>query len=186
MRVALTTPLQAEREFRLNPFSLPARFEAGSTGPAASTSVYLDRHVAILRRKLGGLPLTIKVPIKMYRGVAVSYDVQGGVTPCVEIFLVHRDPALNLSLSRMNDTIDVSADWQAWATLFGLPLLICDETGGFQPAKGYLGQLTVSESLGRRYHAQFAARRPRFLSRRKTGAKGPYSKVSGREIIART
>jgi len=187
MRVGQTTPLQAEHAFRLNPFSLPARFEAVSAEPgAAQASVYLDHTVAIVRRTVAGLPLNMKIPIKMYKGVGIEYDVADDGTPAVEIFLVHRDPAMNLVLFRGNDTTDVSADWQAWARMFGLPLMIRSETGGFRTAKGYFGKLEVSDCLERRYHAQFAERRPRFLTRRKPGAKGPRESFSGREIIART
>lgn len=187
MRVEQTTPHQAEHTFRLNPFSLPAHYEATTAdGVQTNRSVYLDRTMAIVRRKVAGLPLNVKMPIKKYQGVAIQYDVAGDGTPCVEISLQHRDPAMNLTLSRGNDTLDVSADWQAWANLFGLPLLIKSETGEIQPAKGYLGSLIVSATLERRYHAQFAERRPRFLTRRKPGRKGPQSRYNEREIIART
>ena len=186
MRVGQTTPLQAEHVFRLNPFSLPARFEANTAEPAAAdASVYLDCKMAIVRRKIAGLPLNIKIPIKMYKGVAIQYDVTGNGAPSVEIFLVHQDPAMCLTLSRGNDNSDVSADWQAWGKLFGLPLLIRSETGDFETAKDYLGKLAISTSLDRRYHSQFADRRPRFLAKRRPGAKPAQKTVSGREIIAR-
>lgn len=187
MRVVKTTPVQAEPGFRLNPFSLPARFEAGQSGSAAPmASVYLDDQVAIVRRRVAGLPLNIKIPVKMYRGVAIRYDVTRDGPATGDLFLVHRDPALHLPLSRGDDPANLSVDWQSWARLFGLPLLVEDETGRLVPARTYLGKLAVLPQRDRRYHAQFAERRPRFLTRRKTGPKGRRAVVAGREIIART
>ena len=121
----------------------------------------------------------------MFKGVAIRYDVTDHATPSAEITLIHRDPALHLPLSRGGDTADLSADWQAWAKLFGLPLLVQDKAGDLRPAKSYLGKLAVATSLDRRHHAQFAERRPRFLTRRKTGAKSAREMFAGREIIAR-
>lgn len=182
MRVGQTTPVQAEQAFRLNPFSLPARYH-----PAAehTMAVYLDRSFAILRRQVAGCPLTVTVPIKMYRGVAIRYTT-GSDGPAAELFLAHRDPDLSVALSRIGDPEDSVADWQAWARLFGLPLLIEEDSGDLKPARTYVGSLAVGTTLDRRPHAQFADRRPRFLVRRKPGAKGSHKQIAGREIIART
>jgi Family of unknown function (DUF6101) len=186
MRVAGTAPVQAEPSFRLNPFTLPARYEAFPAGTATGTSVYLDRKVAILRRRVAGLPLNIRIPIKMYRGVAIRFTEAHDTPVRTEILLAHRDPALHLVLSCGEDAGELAADWLAWANLFGLPLLVAEDDGSFRSARTYLGRLKVSTPRERRYHAQFAERRPRFLSRRKPGRKGPYEMLEGREIIARS
>lgn len=184
MRVARTTPIQAEPAFRLDPFSLPARLFAEGTDPVAAP-LYLDRDIALLQRRIAGLPQIIRVALKSYRGVAIRLGASLHATAGA-IVLVHRDPALEVVLSSGGDACDLAADWQAWGNVLGLNLLVEDEDGLLAPARSYLGSLAVAPPRARRHHAQFAERRPRFLTRRKVGRPDISERIAAREIIART
>jgi hypothetical protein len=49
---------------------------------------------------------------------------------------------------------------------------------------GRIDKLDIYPAKARRRHSYFAARRPRFLTRRKTGRPGKPEILTGREIIA--
>ncbi|MCT4654695.1 MAG: DUF6101 family protein [Cohaesibacter sp.] len=137
-----------------------------------------------------GLPLIVRVPLSYYKGVGARYLVSkevGNPVICI-LELVHDDPHLTVPLLVSADLEDAAVDWQAWARKYGLDLL-------HKPLQedGYikLNALNGCASLGeivpapRRHHSQFAARRPRFLTRRKIGQTGPMPREAGREMIAR-
>jgi hypothetical protein len=106
-----------------------------------------------------------------------------GVRVCVE--LLHTDPALTLPLVVADEPEQVAADWQAWGRTLNLPLLVVGQDGSVSNAFDRLGSITVCRPRPRRRHSFFAGRRPRFLTRRKTGHRGPREHLAGREIIAR-
>ncbi|MBB5752101.1 DUF6101 family protein [Prosthecomicrobium pneumaticum] len=176
---------------RLDPFALPVRFEAPLPAPrggAVPAQIYLDRAQAVMKRRIGGVPAMLAFPIRAYRGVAVrmTADAEGRVRTVIE--LMHRDPALSLPLvvaDDLGDGEDVAADWQAWGRALGLPLLIVDTDGAVREPVARLGGLDIGAQKPRRLHSHFAARRPRFLKRRKVGRAGPQPVLCGREIIAR-
>ena len=184
------TPLWGDYALRLDPFALPARFEMPVTGHRIEdrAAVYLDRDRAIVRRRLGGLPLTMSVAIRAFKGVAVRTvpnGTDGSVTVSVE--LLHHDPALTLPLLIADDFTDALADWRAWARTFGLPLIFIEADGSICEPAERLGALTVETTLARRRGNALRGRRSRFAKRRKAGqvdAMPVYREA--REIIART
>lgn len=170
------------RTGRLDPQALPARSSAscGAAGPAFT----IESHRVVICRT--ALDATI-VPVTDYRGVAVrmvSTGDDGEVRAFVE--LLHTDPELTLTLAVADDPYDIAADWQAWARTLHLPLLIVGQDGSVAMPLANLGGVIAARPQPRRRHSYFAARRPRFLKRRKTGrtAEAPLRLV-GREIIAR-
>jgi hypothetical protein len=179
------------RDIRLDPMSLPVRFQAPVAGPSrpALASILLDRDRVVMKRPLGGVDATVTCPLKAFRGVAVRMTVDpetDGIRTVVE--LMHRDPAMTLPLvSRedLGDAEDVAADWQAWGKALGLPLLIVEGDGTVREAMSQMGGLVVGEVKARRMVSSLTKRRPRFLKRRKTGLAGDRGQVVGREIIAR-
>lgn len=183
--------LATDGSLRLDPFALPVRFEAplaNTRGTTASASIYLDAGQAIVKRRVGGVPATFAFPMKAYRGVAVrmTADEDGNVRTVIE--LMHRDPAFSVPLvvaADLGDAEDIAADWQAWGRALNLPLLIVDADGMVREPIARLGALEVEAPKPRRRHSYFAARRPRFLKRRKVGRKGAPEILAGREIIAR-
>lgn len=172
---------------RLDPFALPVRYTVPLAGraPGAAT-VHLDRDRTIVRRVLlGGTPLTVTLPLSAYRGVAVRMEPadEGDIRVIVE--LLHRDPALSLPLVIADDPADIAADWQAWGRALRLPLLLMEADGSVTEPVRRMGKVEITLPRPRRRHSYFAARRPRFLVRRKPGRPGPRETVRGDEIIAR-
>ena len=177
-------PAGSGRSFRLDPFTLPVRYAAGSDGGAQD--FVLDHDRALLRRRLSAGPMVmLTVPVRAYAGVAVRIEAVGqGGDLRVVVELMHRDPALSLPLVVAKEPEDVAADWQAWGRALNLPLLVVSEDGTVKAPVERIGALTVAESKPRRRYSFFADRRPRFLARRKPGRSGATERLIGREIIA--
>ena len=174
------------RVFRLDPHTLPVRGSARDGG-AAHTAFILDRERAIVQRQRhAGPTVTQTIPLTSYRGVAVRME-PAGADGHVQIFveLLHTDPALTLPLILGEMPEDVAADWQAWGRALNLPLLVIGQDGSVSAPLGDFGGIVTSRPRPRRRHSFFAGRRPRFLTRRKTGHARPTEQLSFREIIAR-
>ena len=100
--------------------------------------------------------------------------------------LLHRDPALTLPLVVADEPEDIAADWQAWGRALNLPLLVIGQDGSVSAAaRPDRRRRRLRRPKPRRRHSFFAGRRPRFLTRRKTGRGRPTERFEGREIIAR-
>ncbi len=172
--------------FRLDPYTLPVRGSARGGG-TAGTAFILDReHAIVQRQRHTGQPFTLTVPLTSYRGVAVRME-PAGAAGHVRVFveLLHDDPALTLPLIVGDEPEDVAADWQAWGRALNLPLLVVGQDGSVSAPLGDLGGVITGPSKSRRRHSFFAGRRPRFLTRRKTGHSRPTERLTFREIIAR-
>ena len=138
-----------------------------------------------------GLPLIVRVPMSYFEGIGARFVVgkrEGNPLICI-LELVHKDPSLTVPLLASTELEDAAVDWKSWSRRFNLTMLHQPlGSGDYEPA-GVNGEslsgLELSEQQPRRHHAQFAARRPRFLTRRKVGRAGHLPNVSGREIIAR-
>lgn len=174
------------RVFRLDPHILPVRGSAREGG-MAHTAFILDHDRAIVQRQRhAGPPFTQTVPLTSYRGVAVRMEAAGaGGHVRVFVELLHADPALTLPLIVGDEPEDVAADWQAWGRALNLPLLVIGQDGSVSAPLGPVGGIVMSRPRPRRRHSFFAGRRPRFLSRRKTGHAQETERLSFREIIAR-
>ena len=138
-----------------------------------------------------GLPLIVRVPMSYYQGIGARFVVgkrEGNPLICI-LELVHKDPNLSVPVAVSTDLEDIAVDWKSWSKRYDLTMLHQPlGAGSYEPAKANgvaLSGLEVSHQKPRRHHAQFAARRPRFLARRKTGLVAPLADLSGREIIAR-
>lgn len=171
---------------RLDPHALPARSfpQPGAAGPA----FIIDRDRAVVRPAGETGTALFTVPVAAYRGVAVRMESTGDngeVRAFVE--LLHTDPALTLPLALTDEPYDIEDDWRAWGAALRLPLLVVGQDGSVAaPLAGSYPAIAVAPSLPRRRHSYFAARRPRFLTRRKVGhAPSEPARVEGREIIAR-
>ena len=179
----------SSRAFRLDPFALPIRYTAVIGGPYdGRATILLERHCAtITRSRPGGGDAILTLEVAAYEGVAVRI-VPAGETSSIRaiVELMHADPGLSLPLVIADEPEDVAADWQAWGRALNQPLLLIGADGKVVTAAVRIGGLTVAPAKARRRHSYFAARRPRFLSRRKTGRSGVREVLAGREIIART
>jgi len=174
------------RAYRLDPHTLPARglSQAGEVGAA---TFIIERDRAIVSRPVtAGPALALTVPVAAYRGVAVRMEAvgdNGDVRAFVE--LLHTDPSLTLALAITDDPEEIAGDWQAWGRTLNLPLLIVGQDGSVGEPLATIGGVIMAPTKPRRRHSYFAARRPRFLTRRKVGRRQPTEKLTGREIIAR-
>jgi len=176
------------RPWRLDPFSLPARF---TTADAAADEglrvVDLYRERVILRRALSGMRMAVNLPVAAYRGVAIRLDATTETPPFVAVTLEHADAALSLPLFASTDTDDIVAEWQIWGRVLGLPLLIGDADGAMREAFARLGQLRIAApTWRRRRRSAIARRRPSRLLRRPAGRTDIASVIhrGEREIIA--
>ncbi|MBP0617369.1 DUF6101 family protein [Jiella mangrovi] len=145
----------------------------------------VDSRGAVIRRILEGcgLPISIALPSRAFRGIAARAleTAEGEVTVTLELY--HDDPKCTVPLLVANDLFDVAADWRGWSDLFGLPMLMIEADGRVVSLEETVGQLRSAQPASRRA-APHRQRRPRFLARRKPGL-GIRMIVSGEEIIAR-
>ncbi|MET3840915.1 DUF6101 family protein [Bradyrhizobium sp. OAE829] len=162
-------PAGSGRVLRLDPLSLPVRFDAQDTrADGGVRQIELHRERVVLRRAIRGMQMAVNVRVSDFLGVALR-----GLDDAQMLVLVHRDPSLNIPLGVSSDAEEISSAWQMWSDIFALPLLPEDKRR--DPAQR------------RRRHNAIRARRPKFLVRRRAGdLLNPANIHQGeREIIAR-
>ena len=179
---------------RLDPFSLPVRFEAADTAADGRRRVVdLHRERVVLRRSVGGMRMALNMPVAAFRGVAIRLTGQEGAEEgappsSLAVVLEHADPALSLKLYAEPGTDDIVAEWQAWGRVLGLPLLVAEGDGSLREPFQRLGRLRVeAPTWRRRRRTAIARRRPSRLLRRRAGKLPATPEVhrDEREIIAR-
>lgn len=164
------TPAGLSRDERLNPLSLPARFEARDMrADGGVRHIEINRDRVTLRRAVRGMRMAINIRVSDFLGVSLV-TIEGTPT----FVLKHRDPSLWIPLS--SETDDIETAWQAWSDAFALPRL-----------KDHADVTAVIPALRRRRRNAVKARRPSILMRRKPGCDiaGMQVFAGEREIIAR-
>ncbi len=160
-------PAGSSRSLRLDPLSLPVRFDAHD--PRADgyvRQIELHRERVVLRRAVRGMQMAINVRVSDFTGVALR-----GNDEAQALVLVHRDPSLSVPLQVSADGEELTEAWAIWSELFALPQL---DEGAREPAPR------------RRRCNAIRARRPKFLMRRRAGIARELALHQGeREIIAR-
>jgi len=162
-------PAGSSRALRLDPLSLPVRFEAHDTrADGGVRHIELHRERVVLRRALHGMQMAVNLRISDFLGVALR-----GLDEAQLLVLVHRDPSLTIPLCVSSDKEEIATAWQMWSDIFTLPLLPEDKPR--------------APAARRRRHNAIRARRPKFLVRRRGGGLlNPANLHQGeREIIAR-
>jgi hypothetical protein len=162
-------PAGSSRALRLDPLSLPVRFEAHDIrADGGVRHIELHRERVVLRRTLHGMQMAVNLRVSDFLGVALR-----GLDEAQLLVLVHRDPSLTIPLCVSSDKEEIATAWQMWSDIFALPLLPEDKPR--EPA------------ARRRRHNAIRARRPKFLVRRRGGdLLNPANIHQGeREIIAR-
>ncbi len=162
-------PAGSSRVVRLDPLSLPLRFDAHDTrADGGVRQVELHRERVVLRRAVRGMRMAVNVRVSDFLGIALRQldDAQ-------MLVLLHRDPSLTIPLCKSSDRDDIAAAWLIWSDIFALPQL--EDCEAHQPAPR------------RRRRNAIRWRRPRFLMRRRIGDPlDPANIHSGEhEIIAR-
>ncbi len=187
MTNTLRKPAWAGDELRLDPGRFPQQVSYASRQDLDSVTFTLDRRGAVLRKILpqSGLPLSIALPARAFKGIAARAMDHGDGTVTVTLELHHEDSDLCVPLLVAHDLADIAADWNAWSEIYQLPMLMIEADGEARPLDDQLGAIKTRETKPRRRHSFFADRRPRFLVRRSTGSLGVRMIVEGQEIIAR-
>ena len=180
----------SSRALRLDPFSLPVRFEAADDAADECRRVIdLHRERVVMRRSVRGMRMALNLPVAAFRGVAIRLTGAVNAPPSsIAVVLEHADPALSLPLFASNTTDDIVAEWQSWGRVLGLPLLVVEPDGLLREPFARLGALRIeAPTWRRRRRSVIARRRPSILSRRRAGVPPatPISHRSEHEIIAR-
>lgn len=170
---------------------LPSRLPAQPADRRADghvRSVSLSRETVRIDRTVAGVAMRVAVPVRAYRGVALTLDADAGGALAYRLHLVHADRDLSIALEEAPDDCDIVADWRLWSRFFRLPALVERRSGAIEQADPALGELLLGGGAPDRRVKCDGKRRPRFLRRRKVGRVGdPASVHQGeREIIART
>jgi uncharacterized membrane protein len=183
------SPVAVGRHARLDPLALPVRFMANdAVADGRERFVEIDRSRVLVRRRVRGMAIRLNVPIEAFLGVSVRLaQTQPGEAEQVVVRLEHRDPALAVQLFVGPDDAEVIAEWQLWARVLGLPLLIADLSGNLVEPFPRLGALALSSpSPRRRRRNAVRKRRPTQPLRRRPGDAAKVQPVHReREIIAR-
>ncbi|MGE0279725.1 MAG: DUF6101 family protein [Rhizobiaceae bacterium] len=182
-------PVWAGQHMRLDPFRMPQMVSYATRDDEGDVTFTVDHRGAVIHRILeqSGLPVTVAIPARLFRGVAARAmeDETGMVTVTLE--LLHQDPMLSVPLLVANDLDDVAADWRAWAEAYGLPMMLIEADGIARTLEESVGAaIKVAKAQQRRQGKASRQRRPRFLVRRKQGTLGLRLVINGAEIIARS
>lgn len=181
----------SSRIARLDPLALPVRFTAeDAVADERMRHVELHRERVILRRAVQGMRIALNVPVKAFRGVSIRLVPEHGDQPAgVAVYLEHIDPALSIELYSAPNSDDVVAEWQLWSRVLGVPCLVAGSDGALSEPFPRLGAVRFkAPAQRRRRRSSLAARRPRFLTRRRPGVSRvvPLVHAGEREIIARS
>ncbi len=184
------TPPGSSRVERLDPFALPVRFAVSDKAADGLVRVIeLTRERVVVRRAVGGIKMAIDVPVATYLGVAIRIEPpEDEDAGAVAIVLEHHDPALSVPLYCASDGTDIVAEWQSWARVLGMRLLVAEADGRLREPFERLGALRIAyPARRRRRRSAVKARRPAFLLRRKVGNPRTQRIIrrGEREIIAR-
>jgi Family of unknown function (DUF6101) len=180
----------SSRTLRLDPFSLPVRFEAADEAADERRRVIdLHRERIVVRRCVRGMRMALNLPLTAFRGVAIRLTGKAGEPPtAIAVVLEHCDPALSLPLFSSSASDDIVAEWQSWGRVLGLPLLVAERDGSLREPFARLGAVRIeAPTWRRRRRSAIARRRPSILLRRRAGVplKTPSLHRGEREIIAR-
>ncbi len=180
----------SSRGVRLDPFSLPVRFEAADEAADGRRRIVdLHRERVVLRRSVRGMRMALNLPLTTFRGVAIRLTGDTPESPtAITVVLEHGDPALSLPLYSAVETDDIVAEWQCWGRVLGLPLLVAEHDGSFREPFARLGALRIAPpAWRRRRRTAIARRRPIHLLRRRIVQRPGAAAIhrGEREIIAR-
>ena len=134
-------------------------------GPCASTSVEISLDASPIPGLISG---TIPGAGARPAGLALRLADGAAAPDAFELVLTDGDGGRLLGLGRYSDE-DVVAVWRALGASSGLPLLIEHPDGVLHWPYPQVGRLQLGDCRMRRRHGLLNGRRPRFLTRRKTG-----------------
>jgi hypothetical protein len=180
----------SSRAVRLDPFSLPVRFEAADEAADERRRIVdLHRERVVVRRCVGGMRMALNLPVSAFRGVAIRLNQTEDAPPsAIDVVLEHGDPALSLPLFSSETADEIVAEWHAWGRVLGLPLLVAERDGSLREPFARLGAVLVEAPTRRRRRRSTIARRRSSMRLRRRAASLPETPAvhrGEREIIAR-
>lgn len=102
-------------------------------------------------------------------GVAMRIaEEEGAGAPAFELAIVDETGAIGCVLGRFAEE-DIVAEWRRLGLASGLPLMLQNPDGSLSAPYPQIGPLALGCVHFRRGHGLLSGRRPRFLTRRKTG-----------------
>ena len=144
-----------------------------SIDPAADGGarlIELHQDHLILRRRMAGIAMKLRLELRAYQGLAVALLDPEGDDDGVAIVLIHADPALSITLYSAPHIDDVVAEWRRWSSDLGLPMLVTEPDDTLRAAYPMIGRLVVGASLKRRNRrGVLKHRRPAVFRRRGAG-----------------
>lgn len=165
-------PAGSSRDERLDPLSLPARFETcDARADGGVRIVEIGRDSVIVRRTVRDMRMTFRVKVSDYLGVALR-QIHGAPA----LLLKHRDPSLSIPLATAEQDDDLFEACRDWSETLCLPMVLDD------------GRSALRMPAPRRRHRNaIKARRASILMRRRNGRAMALMAVhqGEREIIAR-
>lgn len=169
---------------RLDPYAIAERI---SYTHQDGTSYAIDRMGVSLKKTLrkSGLPLSMALPAKSFKGVAARVNENSDGTIQVILELHHHDRELCIPLLIADNLDDIAADWHSWSRLMKLPMLMIDAENIATPVRNELGLVMVESPIERRKRLRMIKHRSWFLRLRKMGVVGEVQKITANEIIAR-
>lgn len=169
---------------RINPEHFPQKFSYAAKGANSRIGVKLDSRGAVLRRNLpsSNLPFSIALPGRAFKGVAARAIAhsEGGITVTLELH--HADPEMCIPLLVAHDLSDIVADWQDWATMYDIPMLMVEADGVARPVDAKPQQAVVANDDGGNHRRLPARRTPRLALRSRDTRLGVSMTVRGRVI----
>ena len=147
----------------------PIRIEASD--PRADNRrrvIDIAPEAVMIRRVVSGVAMGIRIASSAYRGVTLRLTGYSDTGFRYQVRLLHRDPDLRVSLAEGEDRLAIEAQWREWARFLSLPALVGRFETGDEPANLVVIDI-VRGPCPRRRGKAVAARRARFLVRRKVG-----------------
>jgi hypothetical protein len=125
----------------------------------------------MMSRPVAGLACRVRVPVSQYQAVALVVRGNSNV-----VRLMHRDVGLSLDVEAFDSVATAEEYRDRLAGFLDLPPVIVSASPDAERG---------SDEPRERRTRSVRARRPRFLTRRRTGGTVTIRKIEGREIIAR-
>jgi hypothetical protein len=192
MSAGRAVPAGSSRVWRLDPCALPVSFATSDArADERLRHIELDRERVTMRRAVRGIRMRVSLKVSEFLGVAIRViPPDASSDGAIAVMLEHRDQGLSIPLLMATDGgDDVVAEWQHWARVLGLPLLIPDGEGSFREPFCRIGAVRVHATLPRRRtRGTLRHRRPSILMRRKPGRATGEARIhrGEREIVARS
>lgn len=150
----------------------------GRAGDGADCLATFDRDTLVMSRPVAGLSCRIRIGTRQYKAVAAVAREGRHV-----IHLMHSDPGLSIDLAEATSLEDAEDHCDRLAAFLDLPRL----TLAGRSASGDTIMSGAAPVQRRNQPVRLGKhRRPRFLTRRRTGNVVAIRKVEGSELIART